>query len=134
MDREAHLTATLRDWRRSSFDWGSTDCMLSTADYAGALNGTDPGAAYRGRYDDEAGAMAFVDAAGGGAAILGAALVAAGFKRVQQPQRGDPVVAQIGHNQIGGICLGDFCVFRTSTRGVVEIRTSRLTILGAWRA
>lgn len=134
MDREAHLTATLRDWRRSRFVWGASDCMLSAADYAGALNGSDPGAAYRGRYGDEAGAMVFVEAAGGGAAILGGALTGAGFKRVQRHERGDVVCAQIGHDQIGGICLGDFCVFRTSTRGVVEIRTSRLTILGAWRA
>lgn len=134
MNIETILTATLRDWRRSRFAWGSTDCMLSAADYAGTLNRTDPGAEYRGRYDDEAGAKALVEAAGGGCAILGAALTKAGFKRVQQPERGDVVCAQFGDEQVGGICLGDRCVFRTSHRGVLELRTSLIKILGAWRA
>lgn len=134
MRHEAILTATLRDWRRTRFVWGVSDCMLSAAAYGGALNGTDPGAGYRGRYDNEAGAMALVEAAGGGAAILGGAMTGAGLSPISEPQRGDVVCAQIGHDQIGGICLGDFCVFRTPGRGVVEIRTSRLMILGAWRA
>jgi len=133
MQIEAILTATLRDWRRSCFVWGVSDCMLSAADYAGQLVGADPGAAYRGSYDDEAGAMAHVVAAGGGASILGGAMTRAGLVPVSEPRRGDVVCAQIGAAQIGGICLGAFCAFRME-RGVFEIRTGLLTIVGAWRA
>lgn len=130
---EPILTATLRDWRRSRFVWGVSDCMLSAADYAGRLTGTDPGAAYRGTYDDEPGALAHVEAAGGGAAILGRVMTGAGLSPVTDHLRGDVVCAQISIAQVGGICLGDFCAFRME-RGVIELRTRLLTIVGAWRA
>lgn len=132
MQIEPVLTATLRDWRRSRFVWGVSDCMLSASDYAGQLTGADPGAAYRGTYDDEAGALAHVEAAGGGAAILGGAMTGAGLMPITEPRRGDVVCAQVGTAQIGGICLGDFCAFRME-RGVIELRTRLLTIVGAWR-
>lgn len=133
MHAETALTATLRDWRRSSFVWATDNCLMSVGKYAGDLTGKDVCTAWLGTCDDEATAMATLEANGGGAVILAGAMAHAGLSPVSEPRRGDVVCAQIGGGQIGGICLGDFCAFRME-RGVIELRTRHLTILGAWRA
>lgn len=40
------------------FQWGVFDCALHVCNCLNAETGTDPGAAYRGKYSDEAGAAA----------------------------------------------------------------------------
>lgn len=135
MHIEAILTATLREWRRSRFAWSCPDdCLTGVGAYAGLLTGTDPCAPWRGAYSDEAGARAILAAGGGAFVILDKAMTSAGLKRVQQAERGDVVCAQFGEEQVGGICLGQFSVFRTPGHGVVELRNTSLKILGAWRA
>lgn len=133
MHTETVLTATLRDWRRSRFVWATDNCLMSTGKYAAALTGKDPCIAWLGTCDDEEAAMATLEASGGGAAILAGAMAEAGLSPVSESRRGDVVCAAFGEAQIGGICLGDFCAFRME-RGVVELRTRHLTILGTWRA
>lgn len=132
MITETVLTATLRDWRRSRFAWGSADCLMSVCTYVLALTGVDPAAPWRGTYHDEAGAMAILRGGGGGLALLARNLPPAGMAMVNTPQRGDVICARFGEMEIAGLCLGNFCAFRME-RGVVELRTSFVEIIGAWR-
>lgn len=129
---ETVLTATLRDWRQSSFVWATDNCLMSVGKYARDLTGIDPCAEWAGSCQDEASALAVLDAHGGGNAILGGAMTGAGLSSVSEPRRGDVVCARIGGAEIGGLCLGAFCAFRME-RGVMELRTGFLEIVGAWR-
>lgn len=52
------LKAAIDAARAQSFEWGKFDCALAACDLIAAMTGTDPGAPYRGRYKDEAGALA----------------------------------------------------------------------------
>ena len=122
------MDATLNLWRRSTFVWGQTDCIMSVANYIRDVTGSDPAAEWRGTYDDEAGALAITDRYGGplGLCSYGAGL--AGMKPLQQPLRGAVVVCQIGPKEIAGLCLGDRTVFM-ALRGCVEFRAK---VLAAW--
>ena len=129
---ESVLTATLQDWRRSSFVWATDNCLMSVGKYAFDLTGIDPCAEWAGSCHDEASAIAVLEAHGGGATILGRAMTGAGLSPVSEQQRGDVVCARVGNAEVGGLCLGVFSAFRME-RGVIELRTGFLEILGAWR-
>lgn len=47
----------LARWRREPFVWGTSDCMLSIADYLDEVYGGDCAAQYRGRYSTRRGCM-----------------------------------------------------------------------------
>jgi hypothetical protein len=131
--REALLADTLREWRRTAFAWGESDCLMSVMSYASELCGRDPGAPWRGNYADRAGAYRLLEAAGGAAIGLGRALTGAGMVAVETPVRGDVIVAALGEQGIGGLCLGELAAFRLEGRGVLELRMNRVGLLGAWR-
>lgn len=131
-DREAALTAALRDWRGSRFAWGQSDCLMSVLSYAAAFCGSDPGAPWRGRYRDEAGAAAILEQLGGVVPGLGGALAGAGFLRVEPARRGDIVVALLAGRQIGGLSLGDRLAFRIDGCGVLELAAGRVRVVAAW--
>lgn len=130
MDIEPVITATLRRWRSTVFDWGPADCMMSVFDHFHDLTGRDPGAEWRGRYHDEAGAVAFLDAAGGGRALLGKAMESIGAMEVQHAVRGDAVCVRIGEHEIAGLHLGDMIAMRL-LEGCIEARVRHI---GVWRA
>jgi hypothetical protein len=130
VDREAILTATLSAWRRGRHAWGLGDCLISVADYAGALTGTDPALPWRGTYRTEEEARAIVAAAGGAVMLLGGALTGAGLMRVSAPLRGDCVVVRFAGVEIGGIWLGRRAALRM-VNGATEVRAP---VLAAWRA
>ena len=71
--------------------------------------------------------------AGGAVALRGGALEEAGLRRVNDPRRGDCLVIRMASVEIGAIHLGDQVAARLQ-RGVIEVRTSLVEILGAWRA
>lgn len=133
MDREKVLRATLRHWRASAFAWGESDCLMSVMTYARDLCGRDPGAPWRSRYSDEAGALVFLDEAGGPVPLLDAALGSAGFARTDPPVRGDIVVARVLGFEIGGLWLGATAAFRLAGRGTAEVRSDRVKVVAAWR-
>ena len=55
---------TLRLWRRTVFQWGTTDCCLSAADYVLLVTGSDPVPEFRNVYDSETEAARLVENAG----------------------------------------------------------------------
>lgn len=55
-DWPQRMTQAIEQRRRMPYAWGSNDCALCAADLVHAMTGEDFGAAFRGRYSDEAGA------------------------------------------------------------------------------
>lgn len=120
---------TLALWRRTTFEWGARDCMLSIGDYIAARGGQDVTGRYRGTYGDEAGAMAHMAAAGGATGLVDAT----GLREcLERPCRGDVVVIDISGDGIGALCTGDSVAVRLE-RGVAEISLRFVRIVKAWQ-
>jgi hypothetical protein len=131
MTIEKAIAATLERWHREPFAWGSSDCDLSMADYVQMLTGKDPAAAWRDRYQDEAGAKAFIGCAGGNVHLVTTGMASIGLMPVSEPLRGDVVVVDIGEMQITGLYLDPWVALRMEGRRT--LRTKRFPILKAWR-
>lgn len=58
---------------KTPFRWGVNDCALFAADGVKAITGVDIAAEFRGRYSDEASAMALIKSVTGGATVADAA-------------------------------------------------------------
>ncbi len=126
------VDTTLRLWRQSPFVYGASDCLLSLGDYLVQMGAPDAGAMFRGTYDDEAGAMAHVDAYGGPDKLLDLF----GFPRCDPAtaERGDVVVLDPcdGGASLGALIVGD-CVAARLERGVIEVRRRFVTLTHAWK-
>lgn len=108
------------------FAWGRHDCCLWAADAVLALTGHDPAAAWRGRYDDAAGAGRLVRRLGGVCAIAQRAL-------------GDPIehpmlarAGDVGVTSSGAlvVCIGEWWTV-PSARGLGLLPLA--DALDAWR-
>lgn len=64
-DWQSRLAALLADRRAAPFEWALNDCCSFAADCVLAVTGVDPGEGLRGRYLDEAGALALLQELGG---------------------------------------------------------------------
>jgi hypothetical protein len=106
-DWEPRLDAVLNQWGQQQFEWGRWDCALLAADCIEALTGTDPAAAFRGRYSTKQGAAAALRKYGAG--TLKATLDAATDGQIPPAlaQRGDVVMFQ-GN---AGVCMGRMSLF-----------------------
>lgn len=99
----------LLDRAKMPFAWGQNDCALFAADAIEAFTGTDIAAAFRGKYSDEAGAMAAVREVTGGTTLTDAAAwCAAKYNMVElehplMAQRGDLVIVEDAGRDIAGI-------------------------------
>lgn len=91
---EKRLAAMIKAAARQPFEWGSRDCAMFAALGVWCLTQKDAAATWRGKYSDEAGALRFIAAAGGLAALAEQGMNAASiaFERVDPRfgQRGDP--------------------------------------------
>ncbi|WP_420239268.1 DUF6950 family protein [Telmatobacter bradus] len=91
------------------FAWGSNDCALFAADGILANTGVDIAADFRGKYTDEAGALAAIKAITGGTTVADAAAWCAqkhGLAELAHPltaRRGDLVVFE---GQTGSLVAG----------------------------
>jgi len=92
-DWPGRLSAFLAEKEREAFAWGRNDCCLFTADAVAALTGVDPAADWRGAYDNEDAAQVLLDAAGGLARLVTAALGSDTRQLVGFARRGDLVLA-----------------------------------------
>ena len=94
---------------KMAFKWGWNDCALFAADGIEAMTGVDIAAKFRGKYIDEAGALAAIQSVAGGTTIADAAAWCAeqhGMAELKFPlmaQRGDLVVFENGPNLISGL-------------------------------
>jgi hypothetical protein len=117
---------------RTTFAWGVADCGLLLADWVWcAQGGTDPAAAVRGTYSDQAGADAVLAAHGGFQAYVEALAAAAGCSAAASPQDGDFGVLDMPAGLTGGIMSNSSWVFRTP-RGMAWSRVSPGRLVRAW--
>jgi hypothetical protein len=123
------LDQTIDAWRRGSFVWGESDCLLSVGDYTHAARPDTPdiAARFRGTYDTEEGAMAHVLAYEGCDGLLDLF----GLPRTENPIRGDIAVIYTGETEIGALCTGDTFVLRLE-RGTVEVNARFIDLIAAW--
>jgi hypothetical protein len=89
--------------RRALFAYGTRDCCLEPANWVRFAAGIDPAADYRGKYDDEAGALAFLETAGGVLKILDRAMTGTGLRREPCPIEGDVGCITLAGETIGSI-------------------------------
>lgn len=68
-----HYHGFLLERARTPFVWGSHDCALFAADGVLAMTGIDIASDFRGKYSDEAGAMALIKQLTGGDTVADAA-------------------------------------------------------------
>lgn len=122
---------TLRQWRQSRFEYGRADCLLSVGEYMARCGGQDVASWFRGRYDTEAEAEAFVVEYGG----LHGLIDLVGFPRINplDVKRGDVVVVDPGKGlpHLAGLCTGGDIAMRT-LRSVFLMPVKRACITHAW--
>lgn len=131
------VAISLANARTHAFDWADRNCALWCADYALRLTGRDPGAAWRTPCRSGAAVMRQVRREGGLAAVVGDALVAAGWAVMGpgKPRRGAIVVSRLktdADNQVevAGIDLGGgLAAFRLDC-GLIQTRLHEP--LGRW--
>ena len=119
------------------FEWGVHDCCLFAANAIEAMHGVDIADDFRGKYSDQASAMALIKSVTGGASIEDAAAWCAkkhGLTEHTFPlmaQRGDLVIINNGGNLIAGVVhLNGRHVVSISESG--PVRLSILAIVRAW--
>ncbi|MET3925929.1 hypothetical protein [Devosia sp. 2618] len=84
---------------RRPYVWGQSDCSMSIADWV-ALNGhPDPGAEWRGTYDDENSCAALLERRGGLANHIAACAANAGLQPIHEPELGCIAVIGSQHDQ-----------------------------------
>ena len=117
--------------RYMPFAWGSNDCALFAADGIQAITGTDIAADFRGKYSDEASAMAAIKAIANGSTIADAAAWCAakhGLTECIHPlmaQRGDLVIVEAAQGLMSGLVdLNGRHVLIPGQHGIVRLSIS----------
>lgn len=120
----------LQTWRRTGFEWGQSDCLLSVGDYIASRGGLDVAGGFRGTYTTESEAMTLMRDAGGAEGLIDRT----GLERGVSPERGDVVVidASGDGDGIAAICTGPGIAARLE-RGVVEVNKRLVTVLHVWK-
>jgi hypothetical protein len=127
------LAAFLSAAASQGFAWGRHDCMLFAADWARALTGDDPAAAWRGSYDSQFGALAILTAEGGHIQIMAQGLKPHGWRRVatEDTEPGDIVLANpLPHQVAAGVAVARDCIALLTRRGLV---VGPVPVIAAWR-
>lgn len=116
---EKRLAALIEGYGRVQFDWGTNDCAMFCAAGVWALTQKDAAAVWRKKYSDEAGALRFIAAAGGLAALAEQGMSDAGikFERIEPRfgQRGDPCLFVGPQGETLGIIEGRTLVAQAPT-------------------
>lgn len=108
-DWEQRLAAEIDAARNRAFQWGEHDCCMWVANVVLAMTGTDLALKWRGRYSDEAGAMAFAAEFGRWPWIIDRAVCEERINRipVSSAARGDIVLSRHNNQLQPAICIGD---------------------------
>lgn len=120
------------------FAWGGNDCALFAADAIEAMTAVDIAADFRGRYTDEAGALAAIREIAGGDTVADAAAwcarkyCLAEWEHPLQAQRGDLVVVDNGGRLIAGVVhLSGRHVVTMAAEGLVRLPIS--SVRRSWK-
>lgn len=123
---------------KTPFAWGKNDCALFAADGIQAITGVDIAADFRGKYSDEAGALAAIKSVCNGTTVADAAVYCAqknGLKEWAKPllaRRGDLVVftAPTGSLVAGLVHLSGAHIVAVGEQGLYRFSISK--VLRAW--
>ncbi len=122
----------------AKFAWGQHDCALFAADGVLAMTGVDIAADFRGKYSDEAGAMALIKSLTGGATVADAAAWCAAkhglaeLKPAKMAQRGDLVVFEAPSGSlVAGLVHLSGQMVATGEDGLYRFPISK--VLRSWR-
>jgi hypothetical protein len=123
---------------KTPFAWGANDCALFAADGIQAITGVDIAADFRGKYADEASALALIKSVCGGATVADAAVYCAkqhGLAEWQHPlcaRRGDLVVftAPTGSLVAGLVHLSGRHIVAVGEQGLYRFSISK--VLRSW--
>jgi hypothetical protein len=123
---------------KAPFVWGTNDCALFAADGIKAITGVDIATDFRGKYTDEASALAAIKTIANGTTVADAAAYCAtkfGLTELTHPlkaQRGDLVVVRNADgNAIAGLVhLNGFHVVSVATSGLIRLPIT--SVLRAW--
>jgi hypothetical protein len=132
------LPAFLAARKAAPFAWGVNDCCMFPADAIQAITSTDIAGDFRGKYTDQASALALIKTVTGGTTVADAAAHCATkaglveWKFPLQAQRGDLVVLQDGANLIGAIVSGDGRYAVTAAEGGMKYFPLR-QVTRAWK-
>lgn len=130
MNMEEAILATLHRMETTVFARGANDCDAIMADYVEMLTGKDPMADWRDLYDDDAGAIAFIEAAGGNCALVERGMRSIGIepKPGAEARRGDVVVVDFRGDEVTSLFLDPFVAFKT----LKGWRRTKAPIMKAW--
>lgn len=112
------------------WQWGVHDCCTFAGDWMQIKTGVDPVAHWRGRYDDEQGAIDFIVKAGG-IEVLWAQGLEGLAECTDDPVMGDVGIIETLGGHIGAIYMGKRWAF-LSERGVHHIHIDDYQIVKAW--
>ena len=126
---ELRLARYINDHMYMPFQWGQNDCMLFAAGGVEAVTGVDPGAEFRGTYDDAISAYRII---GGTDKIeeFVNGIMGAPIENLALLGRGDAVMADNDGRPCLGICMGTDSVFPSET-GLRSIPTAR--VIKGWK-
>jgi len=120
--------------RKMPFAWGVNDCALFAADGVQAVTGTDIASDFRGKYHDEASAMAAIKTIAGGSTIADAAAWCAKKHTLAEcihplmAQRGDLVIVKTAQGLMSGLVdLNGRHVVVPGQHGLVRLSISLVT-------
>ena len=118
------MASDLTDFLEAASDrehvWGVWDCCLFPAAWVQDQTGVDAAAPWRGLYDDEDGARAFVQAEGGIVRTMARAARLAGLLRASQPKAGAVGIVRADPEPMGAVCvMPGFWATISPTGGVV---------------
>ncbi|WP_298958361.1 hypothetical protein [uncultured Roseibium sp.] len=110
-------------------DYVRNDCCAFPGGWVWAQTGIDPVAEWRGRYQSESEALAFVEDCGGVPQIMDKGLKRAGMKRTRAPREGDVGCVAIDGVAVGAIMKSGLW-WVLGPQGKFPVRSARL--LRAW--
>lgn len=136
-DWQSRLAAVIKARQQDRFEWGRNDCCLFVCDCVQAIVGIDPGATFRGLYDDRETGYKFIrvqldDPNATVATIAARICQTMGFVEIAPAlaQRGDVGLYRGAAGETLGICLGGHWAFLLET-GMTYLSTAE--IARVWR-
>jgi hypothetical protein len=121
-----------REWTRSHTSTASSDCLLSIADYGRGLSGRRYRRCHGDGRTDRSEALAIVPG-GRRCALLGGALMGAGFVPVDDYRRGDALVVNSAAALRSGRCIWATSVAMRLARGVIKVPAKFIKVVAGWR-
>ena len=123
-DWAGHFYQALHEKKYQPFQWGTTDCLLFSADMVREITGTDLAKDVRGQYDSIEGACHFLKSFAGGGVMEAIRKIALEADAPEIPplsaQRGDVVIVETELGDTLAVCIGEG-VMTVGLHGTIQL-------------